>query len=604
MSLYNAIDTANTGTDRDERKLTISVGRVVDTNDPMQMGRVRVYIAGLDGNNITVRDIPFAIYCSPFAGHQQVQSRGPEDGVYTTGPVAYGMFAIPKVGTDVLVAHLNGDPTYRIWFGALYGLLLSGTLPHGRYMFNNPNAAEAGDLDGPLSASEQPIQPLYQNQTSAYTRTTAIASNDGAIDTTPRKNFEWRVRGADFQGAALGNLQRNLPDQKVSKVTDDRNFVFTEEDGKKFHNGNFTQGYAQSRIQPNATYDPGLVDGGQNLDPQTYSWTTPGFSSIAMDDRPENARIRLRTGTGHQIILDDTNERIYISTVEGNNWIEMDQSGNVDIYAARRVSIHAAMDVNITTEQTFRVYAAQGIHMTSGGEVRITAANDMHLKTDGGDMQVYAANNINVQSGYDISVNSSGTLNLMSGYDTNVKSGGYLNLQSTSDTNINSGAELNLQSKSDTNIKSSADVNIESSTDMNISSGAALNLQSTTDTNINTMGTGAWSATTTLNLSGTAAVIIGGGAVDINGATPAPAGPAGTAGIAGVAGSATFANAFDAYFTNRVPEHEPWGRIMMDQNSTDNDLYNTFTLQLNYDSPEVGRLELNETIKRNPRWHR
>jgi len=545
MSLYGALDGANKSTDHDERKLTISVGRIVDTNDPMQMGRVRVYIAGLDRNFVNVGDLPFAIYSSPFAGHQQVQSRGPEDGVYTTGPVAYGMFNIPKVGTDVLVAHLNGDPSYRIWFGALYGLLLSGTIPHGRYSFNNPKAAEAGDLDGPLSATEDPIQPLYANQTSAYTRTTAIASNDGAIDTTPRKNFEWRVRGADFQAAGLGNIQKNIPSQKVSKLADDRNYVYTEEDGTEFHQGNFTQGYATSRIEPNATYDPNLVDGGQNLDPQTYSWTTPGFSSIAMDDRPENARIRLRTGTGHQIILDDTNERIYISTVEGNNWIEMDQSGNIDIYAARRVSIHSNMDVNITCDATFRVYAKEGIHLTSEGEVRITSGDVMQLK-----------------SGNDILTNAAGDINTQSTGNININSGGDLNQQSVGDTNINSGGDLNLESA--------------------------------IDTNIYTTNVGAWTTQISLNLSSTS-VLIGGGNVDVNAASPA---------IANIAASAATANAGTAYFTNRVPEHEPYGRIMMAQSATDNDSGNSFVLELDYDSPEVGRVELGEIIPRNSRWHR
>ncbi len=523
--MFNAIDTSST--DYDERKLTISIGRVVDTNDPMQMGRVRAYVAGLDRNTNKVGDIPFAIYCSPFAGHQQVQSRGPEDGVYTTGPVAYGMFAIPKVGTDVLIACVNGDPTIRIWFGALFGTLLTGTLPHGRYTFNNPNAAESGDLDGPLSASEQPIQPLYNNQTTAYTRTTAVASNDAAIDTKPRKNFEWRVRGADFQSAALGNIQKNLPEQKVSNLTDDRNVSYTEEDGTKFHQGNFTQGYRLSRIQPNATYDPAQVDGGQNLDPQTYSCTTPGFHSWAMDDRPENCRIRWRTSSGHQVLLDDTNERIYISTADGNNWVEMDQSGNIDIFAARRVSIRAALDVNITTDATFRVYAKEGIHMTSQGEIRMSSSKDTIITSDQ-NLQITTVNDVNITSGS----------------DANLSIGGTLNLQSGGDTNINSG------------------------------------------------GAGLWTAGSTMDMLSSSAYTLTASTVNFNGPQAA------------TAGTADIANQYQAYFTNRVPEHEPYGRIMMDKNATDNDSDNNFSLELTYTDPNVGRVELGETIPRNSRWHR
>lgn len=528
MSLYGAIEKANTSTDRDTSRLAVTIGRVMDTNDPMQMGRVRIFIPGLDAPTALVGDLPFAMYCSPLGGHQQVQSRGPSNNTYTSGPVAYGMFNIPKVGTDVVVACLNGDPTYRVWFGAVYGAMLAGTVPHGRYTFNNPNAPIPGALDGPLSANEQPIQPLYKNYTTAYTRTTAVASNDGGVGLNPRKNFEWRVRGADYQAAALGNIQKNLPTQIVANLTDDRNVVYTEEDGNKFANGDYTQGYALSQVEPNGTYPTSLVDGGQNLDPQTYCWTTPGFSAISLDDRQQNCRIRLRTGSGHQILLDDTNERIYISTVEGNNWIEMDQDGSVDIYAARRVSIHAEMDVNVTAGGTFRVYASDGIHMTSGGEIRLTANADLSLNTTSGNIQVASAKDINIQS--------------------------------TGDTNINSSSNLNFQS--------------------------AL------DTNINTLGIAAWTGTTTLNLSAAVAVIIEGAIVDINGATPSIAAPAGTA------------TSNEAYFTNRVPEHEPWGRIMMAQDSTDNDSNNNFQLELDYDSPQVGRYELGETIPRNQRWHR
>ena len=524
-SLYGAMD--DLSSDHDDKRLTISVGRIVDTNDPLQMGRVRVFIPGLDRDSLRVIEVPFAIYCSPMAGHQQIQSRGPEDNVYTSGPVAYGLFSIPKVGTDVLVGFLNGDPTLRFWFGALYGISLTGTLPHGRYTFNNPKSPVPGALDGPLSAAEQPIQPLYENLTTAYTRTTATASNDGGINLNPRKNFEWRVRGADYQAAALGNIQKNLSGQVISSLADDRNYKYTEEDGTLFKNGDYTQGYAKSRVEPKATYDESLVDGGENLDPQTYSWTTPGFSSISMDDRPENARIRLRTGSGHQIILDDTNERIYISTVEGNNWIEMDQSGNIDIYAARRVSIHSAMDVNITTDGTFRVNAKQGIHLDSEQEVRITSKQDTHIKS----------------------------------YST-------LRAESSGDTNIQSGG------------------------DTNISTGKNLNASSTGNVNINAIGVGAWTTGSSLNLSAGSNILMTATEIDMNGATAA------TAAVAAVA------NASDAYFTNRVPEHEPWGRIMMAQGSTDNNSGNSFVLQLSYTDPNVGRVELGDTITRNSRWHR
>lgn len=526
MSLFGAIDKMkDTSSEKDETRLVISVGRVMDTNDPNQMGRVRVYIPSVDRDTSLVGQLPFAMYCSPFGGHQHVQSRGPDTSTYTTGPVAYGFFNIPKVGTDVVVAHLDGNPQYRIWFGALQGMYLAHTLPHGRFTFNNP--ATPGELDGPLSSTESPIQPQYDNLTGAYTRTTAVASNDTATDTKPRINFEWRSRGIDYQAAGLGPSQQASPTQQISDIADDRDFSFTEPDGTKFKGGKFTQGYATSRVEPDVPYDPSLVDGGKNLDPQTYCLTTPGFHAWAMDDRPENCRIRLRTTGGHTIILDDTNERIYVATAQGNNWVEMDQDGSIDVYSSRRVSIHAAMDVNIKTEGAFRVDAAKGIHLNSGGDTRITTASNTEVSTAG-----------------DLDVNIKGNVGLQSGGDINVKSGAVLNLTATSDTSISTG------------------------------------------------GGGFWTTSSDLNFNSGGTVLVTGSTIELNGPT------------AGTANQASDTTANQAYLNNRVPEHEPWGRMMMKQSATDGDSGNNYQLEFDYNSPSVNRVELGETIPRNSKWHR
>lgn len=117
---------------------------------------------------------------------------------------------------------------------------------------------------------------------------------------------------------------------------------------------------------------------------------------IVLDDRPFNNRIKIRSISGHQVLLDDTNERIYISTAKGKSWLEMDNSGNIDMFSENRVSINAKNDINLSTEATFRVHAKQGIHMFSGtkdnqpsleeipadGQIRIHAIDDIHVITE------------------------------------------------------------------------------------------------------------------------------------------------------------------------------------------------------------------------------
>jgi len=494
----------------------LTIGIVVDSNDPQQMGRLRAICPTLgDSFDSPIGDIPWAKYISPLGGMTSTGSRGPDDNSPTDGPVSYGMWAIPKVGARVLVSCIDSNTEHRIWLGCMYGDYLPHTMPHGRYTYQ-----DAERPNGPLSSTEEPIQPLYDNLTEAF----------GDRST----NFEWRSRGADNQcsyvdGAAM--------DRVISFLQDDRDVPYTEEDGKT---GSSTQGYARSRVAPNLTSE----ETGKNYDSQIYSWTTPGFHSVAMDDKPDNCRMRFRTSSGHQILLDDTNERIYVATAEGKCWIEMDQNGNIDVHTDKRMSFHAKEDINFTTDKAFRVKAEEGIHLQTPGEFRLHVGTNSHIKTEN-DMFVETGN------------------------DTHCTVGNILYIESTSDMNLKTGAILNVESVGITNILVGAAANL--------TVGAALKID-----------------------TGGIVDILGGGNINLD--APEVHLNDGLA-SAGPASSAALPTApFEAFWTNRVPDHEPWGRIMYIE--TDNDLNNKHTPELTYNDPNVGKVELGTTIERGPFWHR
>lgn len=385
----------------------ITIGFVVDTNDPQQMGRVRARCPSLndpgDTAEYTLEDIPWAMYCSPFGGSVSDVPRGPEDDI-TPGEVAYGMWNIPKVGSQVLVMCLDGNPQQRIYIGCVHGQFLPHTLPHGRY-----NNDEVGTLDGPLSSTEDQIQPLYKNQTTAF--------ND------KRTSPEWRTRGADFAATAL---DPGMVSNAISDKSDDKDIASTELDGNEVVH---RQGYTTDRFNAERVFK--TTTG--RYDNQISSWTTPGFHSIAMDDRAENCRMRMRTTSGHQIILDDTNERIYISTAEGKNWIEMDQRGNIDLFSESRVSIHAADDINLTSKQDIRM-SAENIHMYSNAETRIQSADDISVSGD--NLRFKAESGLYAESGSSMHFNSSGDLISTSVGMCNIKSGSILSLDAAGIMNL------------------------------------------------------------------------------------------------------------------------------------------------------------------------
>jgi len=362
----------------------ITMGEVVDTNDPQQMGRLRVACPLLgDLEDDVVSDVPWASYVSPLAGTTTTPSRGREDAV-TAGHVAYGMFNIPKVGTSVVIACIDGDPRFRVWLGCFTDQFLPHTMPHGRYSYKTKEQP-----DGPFSSTEDKIQPLYDSQTEAFTNT------ETGVD--PRKSFEYRTRGADVGVSGLTPEFVKTKDSTLSWLADDVSEGYEDDEYKHTH------GYHESRIEDGASDNTD----GKVYDPQTYSWTTPGFHGMSMSDNEENCRIRFRTTHGHQIIMDDTNERVYISTAGGKTWIELDEVGNIDIYGERNISVHAEKDINFVAGGKFSVEAEDGIHLSTDGEARISAFTGVHLQSD--DTVKIKGSTMFVESDEDVDIKAGGS---------------------------------------------------------------------------------------------------------------------------------------------------------------------------------------------------
>lgn len=485
--------------------MILTVGTVVDTNDPQQMGRVRAVCPFFgDTFDMLITDVPWALCVTPFAGANQVGTRGP--GLDSTdGYMAYGLWAIPKIGAQVIIGFLDGNVQQRIWLGCLHDQLTPHTMPHGRFMFDDhPTLEEDNDFFqdgevrpfGPYSTEEKFIKPTKDNLKTAFT------SDDSTRD---GKKYEWRTRGADYSVSAV-----DLEDLVAtwSQHADDKDYVYEEWMNR--------QGYQLSRIRPDLQSP--LTQ--HNFDNQVTALVSPGFHALSMDDRQENCRIRLRTTSGHQVILDDTNERIYIQTAGGENWIEMDQKGNIDVFTSNKVNIHAAKDINFTADETIRMYAGKGIHMYSGDEVRLQAAKDVHFK--------FAQN-----------------------WHTHVSQDVYI--QTDQDLNVKSGQASYWQSVDNIEVKSGADLNLTSGGTTNQNAGAA--------------------------------IIETAPAIHHNGPGATTAAPA------------TSPSELAAYWTSRVPDHEPWGRVMTKDDTTHDP-------EVSYTDASNGKVERGVAIPRGTYWRR
>jgi hypothetical protein len=118
---------------------------------------------------------------------------------------------------------------------------------------------------------------------------------------------------------------------------------------------------------------------------------------------PANELIRLQTRTGHQILLHNSEDLIYISHGSGDSWIELSANGKIDIYAKDSVSIHSENDLNILAERDINLESGRNINITSKentsweiGKNHVVRVGENGVLDIGGKQDTKIANNYNV----------------------------------------------------------------------------------------------------------------------------------------------------------------------------------------------------------------
>lgn len=334
-------------------------GQVVATDDPLEAGRVKVWCQSLDGASPEVDRLPWAEYVSPFSGFTTDFPAGP-DAVETAGEAGYGFWAIPKIGASVVVFCLEGNATRRCYFGSLLQRNTPLTLPAGVNK-SGPNSLARNGAFTPMEPASTFLKAQFDNN----------------LDSS-----EAQTRGA-FERTA-GNMSRITKDPAA--------------------------GYAQSPIE-GETY----------LDPQTYCFVTPGRNALIFQDDPTTARLRLKTANGAQIILDDANERIYVSTAGGKAWIELDQDGHVHVFASESMSVRSGKDLNLVADGNVNVEAGQAVNVKArGGDIRLSTSKSLQLSATA-DIYATACNALHFMGENDAFVSAGNSLHLKGGKAANLQ---------------------------------------------------------------------------------------------------------------------------------------------------------------------------------------
>ena len=391
--------------------------------DPTRNNRVSVALAR-DGKNLdnkeTWIDVTIALPSYGITSFQSGTSRRSKDP--HDGGTSYGVHVPePDIGTYCLVTFADGrrDQGYIVAFvpSPYHNATITGrgvAQPKDKIAFNTEDKEEWFN-----SANKFPVIEKNLKQTTS--------SNPQDINIL-QYGFDRLMTGILFaQGLLLDAVRgitstsphRESPNKTVSLQTPGRALPDPQDNPellKKFQKDSFELTESELDI---LTRKPGHV--------------------LAMDDGEvdgKNNLVRLRSGAGHQILLNDSEGLIYIINSQGTAWVEMTKSGKIDIYSADSISAHTGADFNLTADRDFNISAGGDMNVAIGGSIK---------ETTGGDYSITAGKTYRTNIGESIT-NRAGTFNA--------------NYAGTNQTMVSQGT-TNILSKDVMSIHGTADIGIE-----------------------------------------------------------------------------------------------------------------------------------------------
>jgi hypothetical protein len=133
---------------------------------------------------------------------------------------------------------------------------------------------------------------------------------------------------------------------------------------------------------------------------KVFGMKTPGNNALTMDDgsvAPDGTvhpnQIRLQTGSGASIILDGTNDTIYMINSSGSGWVEIGATGEIMAYAQGSISMRAEKDFNIRADKNINMEAGENVHIKTGNDYHLNTADQIHLKSGGSQFYDSAGSN-------------------------------------------------------------------------------------------------------------------------------------------------------------------------------------------------------------------
>jgi hypothetical protein len=427
------------------------LAKIVSHLDPQFQGGFEVTLIRNSGSEVADETQTYVVrYASPFYGTTAYEFMG-KNNTFDDTQKSYGFWAMPPdVGVTGLVIFIEGNAAQGYWIACIPDKFANHMIPAigGTTVYETDQDYEQGEhplpvaehnrkaneLDKALEIDKIPraVHPVAE----AFKRQGLIRDEfRGTSTSTGRRDIPNLVFGMSSPGPLDRNGKRSFTGVKQAQalipVSRLGGTVFVMDDG----DDRYFRDKPPSEEPPNFTKG----DGDKNI--------------------PYNEHFRIRTRTGHQILLHNSEDLIYIGNARGTAWVEISSDGKIDIFAADSISMRTKADFNFYADRDINFEAGRNINIKAAGEMYTNVVKDNILIVEGNQNTHIFGNNslkidkdqkIIVSGNLDHTVSGNYKQTVGSNYDLNVGSsiketaGASIDIKAGSDGKITTGAGFDL----------------------------------------------------------------------------------------------------------------------------------------------------------------
>jgi hypothetical protein len=353
------------------------------------MGSLKVELlkTSSEGNSESSGEYVPVSYLSPFYGVTPYSGVSENDG-YDYTQKSYGFWAVPPdIGTKVLVIFAEGNRGKGYWIGCIQDQNMNFMVPgNASTKFNKEDPTKAR----PVGEYNKKTEEANGSNATQYLKpcnadACAILDNNGLADDPVR-------------GTTTSSARRDLPSMVFGWSSpgpvDRRDGKPTVKSGGKIDSIDIKASRLTGTTLVMDDGDPTLFrKGSAKTSPSEYASIPDGGDPT----KPFNELFRIRTRTGHQILLHNSEDLVYIAHGSGDSWIDMTANGKIDIYSKDSISIHTENDFNFKADRNINLEAGQNINIKAGNQMAMETAANWTVKV-GADGMLTCAGSSNIKS--------------------------------------------------------------------------------------------------------------------------------------------------------------------------------------------------------------